>query len=110
MRSGTDLVILATRSFFHKLGTGQWDALGLNLFLTGLSVITSLASLVMALTFSLSKKTQKSYDYQEKERIEQWFRQMRLTLSSLHQEQVEQLKNASQPSGLNIQDEPNNHN
>ena len=110
VRSGIELVTLGTRNFFGKLQRGEWNELGLNLFLTGLSVITSLAAIGMAISFSLSKDTQLSYDHQEKERIEQWFRQMRLTLSSLHQEQVEQLKNASQPSGLNIQDEPNNHN
>ncbi|MEB3190425.1 MAG: hypothetical protein VKL42_08800 [Snowella sp.] len=110
VRSGIELVTLGTRNFFGKLQRGQWNELGLNLFLTGLSVITSLAAIAMAVSFSLSEDTQRSYDHQEKERVEKWLRQMRLTLSTLHQEQVEQLKQSQQPSGLRIQDELNNRN
>ena len=46
----------------------------------------------MAIGFSLSQDNQKSYDRTEKEKIDLWFRKMRLTLTNLHNEQLQELE------------------
>jgi hypothetical protein len=96
LRSGIELVTLGTRNFFGKIQRGEWGELGLNLFLVGISAITSLASIGMAIGFSLSQDNQKSYDRSEKEKIDLWFRKMRLTLTNLHNEQLQKLDQPTQ--------------
>ena len=107
LRSGIELVTLGTRNFFGKLAAGEWEQLGLNLFLASVSAVTSLASLTLALGLTLSQDSQRSYDREEMERVNQWFRQMRLTLSTLHQEQLEQLRQSEQPQDPSLPDELN---
>ena len=96
LRSGIELVTLGSRNFFDKIQQGEWSKLGLNLFLVGISAITSLASVGMAISFSLSSDNQKSYDRNEKEKIDLWFRKMRLTLTNLHNEQLQKLDQPTQ--------------
>jgi hypothetical protein len=91
LRSGIELVSLGTRSFFGKLERGEWEQLGMNLFMFGISASTSLASIGMAVTFALSKEAQRSYDIREKERVDRFFKHMRFTLTALHDEQLRQL-------------------
>jgi hypothetical protein len=103
VRSGMELVTLATESFLDKLTNREWQQLGLNGFLVGLSAITSFASIVMGVSFALSSDTQKSYDDSHREKVNRFFQRARMTLSTIHDEQQQQLLNPEQ--SLEVADE-----
>ncbi len=108
VRSGMELVTLATESFLEKLTSGDWKKLGLNGFLVGLSAITSFASIVMGVSFAFSADTQKSYDDRHREQVNRFFQRARMTLSTIHDEQQQALLNPDQT--LEVEDELGKYN
>lgn len=58
----------------------------------------------MAIGFSLSQDNQNSYDHQEKEKIDRWFQKLRITLSALHKEQLQELEQSQQDFKKNNDD------
>lgn len=108
IRSGMELVTLATESFSTKLTSGDWEKLGLNGFLVGLSAITSFASIVMGISFAFSADTQKSYDDRHREKVNRFFQRARMTLSTIHDEQQQKLLNPDQI--LEVEDELGKYN
>ncbi len=105
LRSGLQLVSLGTESFFSKLEQGQWKQLGMNLFFLGISAITSAVSIGMGLTFALSEDAQKSYNREEKEKVDHFLKRMRITLSQIHNEQVQELESSQKLERSEIDEE-----
>lgn len=80
MKSSPMLVGLATQEVYSKLFSSQWTELGLSFFIFGISLITSIASCLMALYHASSEDVQLSYDQELQGKINDYFNNMRKSL------------------------------
>ncbi|MBL1211111.1 hypothetical protein [Geminocystis sp. GBBB08] len=80
MKSSPMLVGLATQEVYSKLFSSKWTELGLSLFVFGISLITSIASCLMALRHASSEDVQLSYDQELQGKINDYFNNIRRSL------------------------------
>ena len=90
-KSGGIAIEAALNSFIQKIADGRISQLGFSLFLGLVSVITSLISCLLVISFSMSEETRKSYSTSAALAKDQWLDKTILLLQESHQNEKDDL-------------------